>query len=512
VKVAIVHDRIGESARVDERDALLQAELVARLLAEAGHASVRLEASSDLDALRARLRAEQPALVVNLVESLDGVAERIHWVPRWLEAAGLPFTGGSSAAIRATSNKLEAKRRLRAAGLATPDWVEPGGQAPEAPRRWILKPVWEDASIAIDDGAVVEAGGAALLRAIGERARAVGRSVFAEAYVDGRDFNVGLLAKPGGFEALPPMEVTFERWPEGKPRIYGFAAKWDPASLEWDRTDHDYGLASREPELAARLEALARDCAAAFGLSGYARVDFRVDASGAPFVLELNSNPCLSPDSGFLEAAALRNLSPRDALARIVAAALARAEEASAAGEPSWREDVRPGDLAALRRLCTEAGVFADAEIELAVSLAEDALARGAEESGHHFWLAERGSTPLGYACYGPIDGARGSFDLYWIVVGAAGQGRGLGRRLLAAVEARAVAQGGRRLYAETSGRSDYAPTRAFYERTGFVAEATLADFYAPGEAKVIYAKALGGSATSPAPAAASCRSGPRRR
>ena len=490
MKVAILHDRIAPDARVDERDAELQADLVSMLLGELGHRCVRLEASADLQGLAHRLRSEAPDLVFNLVESLEGVAERIHWVPRWLESLGLPFTGGSSAAIRATSNKLEAKRRLREAGLPTPDWVEPGTAPPEAPRRWILKPIFEDAGIAIDDAAVVVAGGAALAAQIAERAERIGRAVFAEAYVEGRDFHVGLLAKPGGFEVLPPAEVVFESWPEDKPRLYGFAAKWDPDSFEWDHTPTVFDCRSREPALARRLEALARACAECFGLSGYARVDLRVDARGEPCVIEVNSNPCLSPESGYLEAAALVNVAPREALARIVAAAQERSAEARAR-ESALRERLVPADLAALRRLVREAGVFSATEVELAVSLAESALAEGAEASGHHFVLACQGERLLGYSCYGPIDGAQGSFDLYWIVVDPAGQGRGLGRRLLALTEERVRAAGGRRLYVETSGRADYAPTRAFYERAGYRAEARLADFYAPGDDKWIYARAL---------------------
>jgi D-alanine-D-alanine ligase-like ATP-grasp enzyme/GNAT superfamily N-acetyltransferase len=492
MKVAIVHDAIAATGRVDEQDALIQAELVAELLAQLGHTSERVAATADLETLAARLRALAPDLVVNLVESLDGVAERIHWVPRWLESLGLPFTGGGSAAIRVTSHKLEAKRRLRAAGLPTPDWVEPGEAAPEAKRRWILKPIFEDAGIAIDDAALVAAGGAELERLLLERARQVGRPVFAEAFVEGRDFNVGVLAKGAGFEVLPPAEVVFENWPEGKPKLYGFAAKWDPDSLEWDRTPTVFELAEREPALAARLAALVLRAADVFGLSGYARADFRVDAAGEPWLLEVNSNPCLSPESGYLEAAALVNLSPRDVMERIVEAARERAEDGRAHGRLALREHVEPRDLAAVEQLVREAGVFSEAEIALAVSLAEDALAHGAEASGHHFLFACRGERVLGYACWGPIDGTQGSFDLYWIVVGPGGQGRGLGRSLLAESEARILARGGRRVWVETSGRRDYAPTRAFYERAGYRVEARLADFYAPGDDKWIYGKALG--------------------
>jgi ribosomal protein S18 acetylase RimI-like enzyme len=207
-------------------------------------------------------------------------------------------------------------------------------------------------------------------------------------------------------------------------------------------------------------------------------------------VLEVNSNPCLSPESGYLEAAALLGLAPRDVMERIVGAALARAADARA-DAIAIRERLEPADLPALRRLVSEAGVFSEPEVDLAVSLAEDALAHGAEESGHHFLLASQGGRLLGYTCYGPIDGTQGSFDLYWIVVDPAGQGRGLGRRLLDLTEQRVRDAGGRRIYAETSGRPDYAPTRSFYERSGYTAEARLADFYAPGDDRVTYGKAL---------------------
>ncbi len=227
---------------------------------------MRLEASADLDALGRRLRAEAAELVVNLVESLDGIAERIHWVPRWLESLGIPFTGGGSAAIRVTSNKLEAKRRLRAAGLPTADWVEPGAEPPRGeaaldPEADLGGRLDRDRRRGRGRG-----GRRGASRALAERARRVGRAVFAEAYIEGRDFNVGLLAKPGGIEVLPPMEVVFENWPEGKPRIYGFAAKWDPDSLEWDRTrrtsTRSRAASRRSPRASRRSCASARRCSA----------------------------------------------------------------------------------------------------------------------------------------------------------------------------------------------------------------------------------------------------------
>jgi ribosomal protein S18 acetylase RimI-like enzyme len=82
-----------------------------------------------------------------------------------------------------------------------------------------------------------------------------------------------------------------------------------------------------------------------------------------------------------------------------------------------------------------------------------------------------------------------GSFDLYWIAVRRGAQGGGVGRILLEAAEARIARDGGRGIYVETSTKDQYHPTRAFYEHFGYQKAAVLADFYAPGDGKVIYVK-----------------------
>jgi ribosomal protein S18 acetylase RimI-like enzyme len=105
---------------------------------------------------------------------------------------------------------------------------------------------------------------------------------------------------------------------------------------------------------------------------------------------------------------------------------------------------------------------------------------------------AERGGRLVGYTCYGLIAATEGSYDLYWIAVEAARQRAGIGAAVLAETERLIRAAGGRRIYAETSGRSEYVPTRGFYERNGYAEEARLKDFYRPGDDKVIYVKAVG--------------------
>jgi ribosomal protein S18 acetylase RimI-like enzyme len=162
----------------------------------------------------------------------------------------------------------------------------------------------------------------------------------------------------------------------------------------------------------------------------------------------------------------------------------------------SFREQVIESDLEAVRRIVVSSGFFYPAEVEVAVELVADRLSRG-ESSGYHFLFAESDGRVIGYACFGPIACTLASYDLYWIAVHSEFRGRGLGRELLLAAEERIAALGGQRVYIETSSRSQYHPTRAFYQRCDYRQEAILADFYAPGDDKVIYLKVLSSSASA---------------
>jgi ribosomal protein S18 acetylase RimI-like enzyme len=155
------------------------------------------------------------------------------------------------------------------------------------------------------------------------------------------------------------------------------------------------------------------------------------------------------------------------------------------------RDTLTDRDREAVRALITRTGFFRAEEIDVAIELIDERQARGAA-SRYEFLFAEAEGALIGYACYGPIACTVGSYDLYWIAVDPGFQRHGIGRRLLSGVESLVAKAGGRRIYIDTSGQEKYAPTRAFYERSGYQLAARLADFYAPGDDRVIYVKAIG--------------------
>jgi len=155
---------------------------------------------------------------------------------------------------------------------------------------------------------------------------------------------------------------------------------------------------------------------------------------------------------------------------------------------------VRPleaGDRDAVLGIVTRAGNFTADEIDVAMELVDEYLDEG-EESGYlTYVLADDEATrPVqGYVCFGPAPMTEGTFDLYWIAVDPDGQGRGIGRRLLAAAEAEVRARGGRLLLIETASQAAYAAAIRFYERAGYTLASRIADYYRIGDDKLVFEK-----------------------
>jgi D-alanine-D-alanine ligase len=323
MRVLIIHDRLSSDARADERDVLDQVDAVSRGLAAHGHEADLLPVGLDLDTFVTEVRSRSPDLVFNLVESLGGQGRLIHLPLAVLDGLGVPYTGASTDAMFLTSHKVLAKERLAADDLPTPPWFDEAALAggAEVPVVTIVKSTWEHGSVGLDEDSVQEGRSATDLLSEIDRRRAVfGGSGFAEAYIEGREFNLALLDSPEGVEVLPPAEIVFEGYGPGKRRVVGYRAKWDVGAYEYHHTPRRFSFPPADTELLDELRSLARRAWDVFRLRGHARVDFRVDGDGRPWILEVNANPCISRDAGFAAAVAAAGLQLDDAIARILGA------------------------------------------------------------------------------------------------------------------------------------------------------------------------------------------------
>ena len=253
--------------------------------------------------------------VFNLIESPPG-RPYIHTdSTAVLELAGLPYTGSSPAALALSTDKIATRALLASEGVA----VAPGGrldlERPGVLDRvsppWILKPALEDASIGLEGDPVCATREAALRRGADLMRRFPGQPVLVERYLSGREFNVSVLAG----EVLPIAEILYDGFPEGMSRVLGYDAKWDESSFAYIHTVRHF---PEEAPVLEKVREMARASWRLCGLNGYARVDFRLDENDIPHVLEVNANPCLAENAGFMAAAAKAGLSKADVVRRIL--------------------------------------------------------------------------------------------------------------------------------------------------------------------------------------------------
>ena len=318
LKVAILVPPEDREAAADRIDTFIQAEQITECLKALGNTSLTMFFGDDPEETAKHLGAASPDLVVNLVEDVPEGPDQIHLATALLDRLHLPYTGAPTAALAALGDKRQMKRQLRAAGLP----IAPSLEAGNDETRYIVKSAIAHASIGIDAESVV-IGRHAAERMIAERKTQFGGPWFAEAYIDGREFNVGILETRAGPMPLPVAEILFLNHADGRPKIVGYEEKWAEGSAAYEETPRSFAFDPTDLPLRLNLTQLALAAWQLFELRGYARVDFRVDDRGNPYILEVNANPCLAADAGFCAAAHEAGISQTDIVAHLIETALA---------------------------------------------------------------------------------------------------------------------------------------------------------------------------------------------
>ena len=324
---ALVRNHVPPGASKDAEDVIAQSRFVGRVLRELGWSVVEVELGTDLGEAVPTLRGIRPHVVFNLVESIMGSDELANVAPVIFRKLGLPFTGADSPVLFLTNDKLVAKRLMQSVGLPTPGGVDEvglrRGRFP-GPGRYIVKSRSEHASLGLDESCVVRVSEAGeLLAAMEERKGRMGGACMAEQFIDGREFSVSVLeGADGRGQVLGVAEIVFRA--DMPVKIVGYDAKWEAGSEADQSTVRSFAFRKAESGLARNLERAALDCWEELGLSGYARVDFRVDAGERLYIIDVNANPCLAEDAGFMATAEEAGWRPAEVFSAIVAGALRR--------------------------------------------------------------------------------------------------------------------------------------------------------------------------------------------
>ena len=271
-----------------------------------------------------KINRYSPDVILNFVESVDGISTYEYCIAGLFELLKVEFTGNQPLCLGNCLNKQRAKDILRANNINTPQAmvIDKSGNISEKTFTLkfpvILKLLTEDASIGISELSVVK-NFKDLKDHVNFLVSTYKQSIIAEEYIDGRELNVAIL----GNRALPISEIEFQGLPEGLPKIVTYDGKWIADSVYYENTKPKCPT-DLDARTKKRIETAALQAFDALGCRDYARIDIRLDENGIPFVIEINPNPDISSDSGFARAANADGMSHSDLLYTITKFALSR--------------------------------------------------------------------------------------------------------------------------------------------------------------------------------------------
>ncbi len=296
-----------------------------------GHEVIKIGVWDELAPLRKILQESEPDIVFNLLEEFHGLAVYDHNVVSYLELMRAAYTGCNPRGLvlardKALSKKILHYHRIRAPRFA----VVPLGRSFRRPKRLefplIVKSLIEEASTGISKASVVHADDK-----LGERVRFIHHNVrtdaIVEEFVAGREIYVGVIGNQR-LSVLPVWELHLENLPEDSPRIATRRIKIDPEYQK--RYEVTIGEAQGlSPEFQRMIERTCRRIYRLLGLTGYARLDFRLTEDGQLFFLEANPNPEIASDEEFAAAAEAAGISYDQLLQRFLRLGMRRAARLS---------------------------------------------------------------------------------------------------------------------------------------------------------------------------------------
>ncbi|MDH4079906.1 MAG: ATP-grasp domain-containing protein [Nitrospira sp.] len=278
---------------------------VVSTLKKLGHEVHPLGVKSDLGVIQSAIEQWKPDIAFNLLEEFDGVAVYDQHVVSYLELLHLPYTGSNPRGLMLARDKVLTKKVLAFHKIPYPEFIEvPQGRTVKRPKSLtfplIVKSVTEEASLGISQASIVT-DDEKLADRVAFVHNHVGSAALIEQYIEGREFYVGIIGN-GQLHVLPVWELIMDKLPEDAKRIATERVKWSR------KYQIKYGIISKEADdltdhKTQEIQGLAKRVYRALSLTGYARIDMRMDANGQLYVLEANPNPQIAEDEDFSDSA-----------------------------------------------------------------------------------------------------------------------------------------------------------------------------------------------------------------
>ncbi|MGQ9636808.1 MAG: D-alanine--D-alanine ligase family protein [Thermodesulfobacteriota bacterium] len=334
LKVAILYNLLERLEREEEKDILAEQAVLEEIgaveesLLELGYQPLLLPIRNEIESILQRLIEIRPDVVFNLCDCVYGKAMLEMAIPALLDLLRIPYTGSPPLTLGLCLDKGKVKDFLTSHGILTPKYkIVDSSLTPIRGFLFplIVKPLREDGSLGISKESVVY-DNEGLNRQIQFVLNKYQQPALVEEYIEGRELNVALIELNGEVKVLAISEIDYSEFPEGIPKICGYEAKWIADSIEFQKSK-PICPAPLDWVLEKRVEYLATKVFKLFDCRDYARVDMRVDPEGKIYVLEVNPNPDISPQSGMARAIHSRGMTYTDFIKIIIDNAYQRRDQ-----------------------------------------------------------------------------------------------------------------------------------------------------------------------------------------
>ncbi|OGP88463.1 MAG: hypothetical protein A2156_03275 [Deltaproteobacteria bacterium RBG_16_48_10] len=331
LKVVVLYNLLERLQKGEEKDILAEDGILEEIGAveEAihtlGHQCFVIAVRDEIFTVIHWLREIRPDVVFNLCESVYGNSCWEMNIPALLELFQIPYTGSPPLTLGLCQDKGKVKDILRSQGIQTPGYQifdRPSSPMQASLFPLIVKPLHEDGSLGISKESVVT-DGRGLKKQIQYILDRYHQPALVEEFIDGRELNVSILETNGRIDVLPISEIDYSEFPEGIPKICGYEAKWMPESLEYQRSK-PICPAALEEGVKKQSEQISTQVFRLFRCRDYARVDLRVTPEGKVYVIEVNPNPDISPQSGMTRSIKTHGMTYAEFIGNILERALRR--------------------------------------------------------------------------------------------------------------------------------------------------------------------------------------------
>jgi D-alanine-D-alanine ligase len=285
-----------------------------------GHEVQVLGVHDDLSELRRAATEWKPHIAFNLLEGFDDITIFDQNVVSHLELLKLSYTGCNPRGLLLARDKSLSKKLLAYHRIAVPEFeVFRAGRPIRRSKRLqfplMVKSLTQEASIGISQASVVDSD-EKLKERVAFIHDSIGTAAIAEQYIEGRELYVGILGNQA-LQALPVWELFFTNMPEGARRIATDRVKWSVKYQKKYGIDSGPATELSDP-VAQQVQHVCKRAYRALELSGYARIDLRMDAAGNVWVLEANPNPQIARGEDFAASAEKAGMSYEAVLQRIM--------------------------------------------------------------------------------------------------------------------------------------------------------------------------------------------------